>query len=128
MKRRKRLKQRRSKPRRSLRKLWPEYLEAVRGLPCYVCGWDLCHVDPDHMGPRPYGRKADDDTAVPMCRYCHRYRTDGNICEPDTRQWVSSHLSWVHANKDVMREWCDRAIAATRAIVLPMLGASGGGL
>lgn len=116
LKRNKRLKPRRLKPRRSGRKLWPEYLAVVRTLPCYVCGRRL-GVEADHQGPRPFGRKADDDTTVPMCGGpggCHQRRTDG---------WLprGTPCCWERVNKDAMRLWCDVAIGVTRAFVLPML-------
>jgi hypothetical protein len=124
LKRKARLKPRRSTPRKSGRKLWPEYLDAVRTLDCYACGRPG-PSDPDHQGPRPYGRKTDDDTAVPLCRMCHRWRTDGKVYvsryEDDARgTWVMR--GWEDADKHQMRAWCSVAIAATRAVVYPMLG------
>lgn len=115
LKRKSRLKPRRSAPRKSGRVRWPEYLDEVRQLPCYVCG-KPGPSDPDHQGPHPYGRKADDDTAVPMDRDCHRRRTDGYL--------PVGRAAWRRAlSKEEMRAWCDRAIRSTQAIVLPILAA-----
>jgi hypothetical protein len=123
LKRSTRLKPRRATPRRSGRVINTAYLAAVRTLPCYACS-KPAPSEPDHQGSRPYGRKADDDTAVPMCggpTGCHRMRTDGFL--PDGfgghRSWPVT--DWSFANKEQMRAWCDVAIAATRAVVMPML-------
>jgi len=124
IKRKTRLKPRRSAPRKSGRKLWPEYLDAVRTLDCYACGRPG-PSDPDHQGPRPFGRKADDDTAVPMCRTCHHYRTDGYVYGPFEvviRGMPVAMRGWKRADKERMRAWCSVAIAATQAVVYPMLG------
>ncbi len=110
LKRKTRLKPKRSTPRKSGRVRDEAYLDAVRALPCYVCGWEA-PSDPDHQGEHPYGRKANDDTAVPMCRPCHSKRTDGYI--PFLGE------GWIRVNKGSMRAWCDVAIAATRAKVRP---------
>ncbi len=75
LQRRTRLNPRRAKPRRSGRALDPGYLEFVRGLPCCapLNEDDPCWgpIDPHHAGPHPMGRKADDDTCIPLCRKHH---------------------------------------------------------
>lgn len=58
-------------------------------------------VEADHMGERPVGRKASDDTAVPMCRAHHRDRTD------------HSGLWSTYSARD-MRDYCDAMIDFTR--------------
>jgi hypothetical protein len=104
-----RLSPRRKTPRRSGRVLDPDYLDRVRALPCYVCS-KPGPSDPDHMGEHPYGRKADDDTCVPMCRVCHRMRTDGKL-----RVFVTMiGFIWTPVVKFSMRAFCDDAIARTR--------------
>lgn len=121
MTRTKRLKTKRATPRRSGRVRDPEYMDAVRGLPCYGCSL-LGYSEADHQGPRPFGRKADDETCVPMCSVwgngCHAMRTDGIVNgSDDVLVWFAKRLT-----KEEMRDWCDVAIAATQAVVFPMLG------
>jgi hypothetical protein len=106
LKRKTRLKLRRETERKSGRVRNPEYMAKVRALPCYVCAWPGPN-DADHQGEHPYGRKADDDTCVPMCRVCHQLRTDGNI--PD-----GHYLEWRQVGKEEMRQWSAVAIEATR--------------
>lgn len=122
LKRRTRLKRARSKPRKSERVLWPEYLDEVRRLPCYVCG-KPGPSDPDHQGPHPYGRKADDDTAVPLDRRCHEKRQRGMIALFE--DGVSPLWRFVGGASEDMRIWCSLAIRDTQAIVLPILEARG---
>lgn len=108
------VKAKRATVRRSGRVLDSKYLAATRKLPCYVCGRPAPN-EADHMGPRPFGRRASDDTAAPMCPGpdgCHRRRTDGFI--PDLIGETVSQRRWVRADKYRMAEWCERAIAATR--------------
>ena len=113
LERRTRVKARRATPRKSGRVRDAGYMAKVRALPCYVCGLVAASVEADHQGPRPFGRKADDSTCVPMCRWCHASRTDGFI--PTVVGPVTFERRWVRADKYVMAEWCERAIAATRA-------------
>lgn len=77
------------------------FLKAVRKLPCIVRELPPpgaivtpCYgeVQPDHMGSRPVGRKADDRTAVPMCRRHHGERTDHSgtfreLTRDELRSW-----------------------------------------
>ena len=106
--RKSRVKPRRDTPRRSGRVRDDEYLAVVRTMRCYVCQ-RVGPSDPDHMGPHPLGRKADDDTCVPMCRLHHQERTD---------------VTGVFRGFDraAMSSWCDDAIADTRASVYSRLG------
>ena len=122
LKRSKPPKRKRSTPRRSARVRDPEYLQIVRGLACCapppMRPSDPAHfmnisreewnrhegpVEADHAGQRPVGRKADDSTAIPMCRRHHRMRTDYSGC----------FAGWDAAR---MRAWCDQQIAATRLL------------
>lgn len=124
LERKARLKPRRATQRRSGRVHDEAYLAAVRTLPCYVCS-RRAPSEADHQGVHPYGRKADDDTAVPMCGGllgCHRRRTDGYLpayrCSPGV-----DYPDWERADKARMRVWCDAAIKDTRALVAQMKGA-----
>lgn len=112
LKRSTRLAPRRERQRRSGRKLDPDFLAIVRTLPC-VARDILGHVcfgptDPDHLGPRPYGRKADDDTAVPLCRRAHEQRTD----YPGPSSGI--FREWPRA---FMAEWKEHQIERARAAV-----------
>ena len=87
------------------RQLDPGYLRAVRRLPCLLSGagcWGP--VEADHAGPRPVGRKADDRTAVPLCRQHHHQRT--NACG-----WFRD------LTPEQRRVWCERAIEQTQRAV-----------
>lgn len=98
------LPRRRATPRRSDRQRDRAYLLRVKGLPCLLDGTGCCwgSIEADHAGPRPYGRKADDSTAIPLCTQHHRERTD-----------YSGFFAGFTAVE--MRVWCDRAIEETRA-------------
>jgi hypothetical protein len=65
---------RRSKPRRSSRRLDPGYLARVRELPCVVAEHNSCAgvTEAHHMGPRGLGQKCSDDESVPLCNLHHR--------------------------------------------------------
>lgn len=85
------------------------YLELVHRLPCYALTTVPGHrcegpIEADHAGRRPLGRKADDDTCIPLCRLAHRQRTD----------WSGPFRSWT---KIQMREWLERAVFWTRKVV-----------
>lgn len=124
------LRRKRATHRRSGRLHWPEYMACVREFRCYACVFlrfeePLRHVgvnwygsEADHQGEHPYGRKADDDTCVPMCEYHHRLRTDGFL--PD-----ESIKGYKRVSKEEMRAWCSVAIEATRAVVIPLLASRG---
>ncbi len=105
-----RVKPTRATPRRSGRVRNEEFLEVVRTMRCHVCQ-RVGPSDPDHMGSRPLGRKADDDTCVPMCRQHHQERTD-----------VTGYFKGFACV--TMREWCQTAISETRASVYARLGRS----
>lgn len=105
------MKQRRATPRRSGRVYDVEFRAWCRHQPCAVrdeapdpnrlttCGG---RVEADHQGARAAGRKADDETCVPLCRAHHRQRTDhsGAFRELDQEQ---------------LRAWRGRAIERTQA-------------
>jgi hypothetical protein len=107
---------RRKKPRRSGRKLDPIFLEIARTLPCLAIEIDghSCWgpTDPDHLGPHPLGRKADDDTAAPLCRGAHTERTD----YPGPSSGI--FRGW---SGERMLAWKGYAIAKTRADVARIL-------
>jgi hypothetical protein len=102
-----RIKQRRAQRRRSGRRIDRLFLAAVRAMPASNCcargmGTECGRrITADHMGERPKGRKADDDTACPMCVQHHQERTD-------------YHGAFWTFTKDEMREWCDQQIKRTR--------------
>lgn len=48
----------------------PEFVAWVKRQPCLVCGEHP--VDPHHAGQRAYGRRAHDETCVPLCPAHHR--------------------------------------------------------
>ena len=127
LKRKARLRERRATERKSGRVRDPEYMAKVRALPCYVCAWPQ-PVDADHQGEHPYGRKADDDTCVPMCRSCHGFRTDGKLPVVPFR-FLDGPGEWRNVGKAEMRQWCDEATAATRELVARLsLSARGAGV
>src|SRR4051812_40559530 len=81
LRRKTRLRQKRATPRRSGRVRDRDYLLAVKTLPCMfaTAAWGPpCKgpIEADHAGQRPFGRKCNDDEAVPLCQKHHRERTD----------------------------------------------------
>lgn len=55
----------------------PAYLAWVRQQPC--CNCDAPGPsDPDHVGKRGVGQRVSDFACIPLCRWCHRGRTDFN--------------------------------------------------
>jgi hypothetical protein len=105
----------RRRHRRSGRKRDPEFLALVHRLPCcarLVAG-HRCEgpIEADHAGERPLGRKADDDTTIPLCMLGHRERTD----------FSGPFRSWDRA---AMRAWLDASIEATRTSVALMRAAA----
>lgn len=76
-------KAKRATPRRSERVRDPEFLAWVRTQPCALrdftdaAGPCRGRVEANHLGKRPYGRKADDTTAAPFCQAHHQDWTDG---------------------------------------------------
>lgn len=112
--RRKRLPTRRKTKRRSERIENPAYLAVLRTREC-VAGPGGFHADgcmgspcePSHLGPRPRGRKADDDTAVSQTRECHDAWED--------------HRFPFNIPREERRSWAGWAIFGTRAEVYPIL-------
>lgn len=94
---------RRATPRRSGRVLDPDFMAWVRGQSCLLAHVGGCQgrVEADHAGPRPLGRKASDDTTIPLCTGHHRQRTDA-------RGYFAGFSA------AAMREWCAVAIANTQ--------------
>ena len=82
------------------------YMLAVKQLPCCIAHLHICRglVEADHAGERPLGRKAADDTCIPLCRYGHQCR----------HARAGYFRDFTRAQ---MREWCDARIAETRATV-----------
>lgn len=100
LRRKARLKPKRSKPRRSSRVRDRSYLLAVKQLPCAL--WMLrCdgEVQAHHAGRRGLGQKCSDYESIPLCRAHHRALHDGG-------------LPWGVTDA---RGWLDRVIAQTRA-------------
>lgn len=78
LRRRKRLTPKRSRPRRSGRVGNPEFMAWIRTLPCILEGGECSgRVHAHHAGPRPFGRKAADDTCIPLCQRHHSDLHDG---------------------------------------------------
>lgn len=120
LKRRTRLRPRRSARRRSGRVRSATYLWWVKtALPCSLAG-EGCFgvVEADHVGRRPLGRKCSDLEAVPLCTAHHRMRHERS--GPFRRM-----------TREEMRRWCDAAIAATQekarraGLLEPRQGAKG---
>lgn len=98
-----------------------EYMLAVKRLPCAVRanypdskhGATPCfgRVEADHMGMRAVGRKADDNTCVPLCWRHHHERTDHSG-------------SFKHLTRDELRTWRADAIERTRTEVNRLLARS----
>lgn len=99
------MRQRRATPRRSERVRDVEYMLFVKTLPCCAIGISghVCSggIEADHAGLRPFGRKADDRTTIPLCSQGHLER--GNFSGP-FRSW----------DKARMRAWLDFWIAKTQ--------------
>jgi hypothetical protein len=89
------------------RERFPEYMLAVKLLPCLMAGvWGRCDgpVEADHAGGiagdrRGTGRKAPDSTCIPLCKLHHSSRFP--------HAWL----------KDKRRAWLDAAIEYTRAVL-----------
>jgi len=109
LRRGKRLKPRRSTPRRSGRVRDERYLEWIRSRPCIVptrfpAGWPTaCDgvTEAHHCGPRAMGRKASDRDTVPVCT---RHHFEYHACAGTFRM-----------NKETRRVWARLAIEATQA-------------
>ena len=91
-----------AQPRPRARFRCPVYLAYVRARPCCSCGLPG-PSDPHHAGPRGVGQTADDCTAVPLCRPCHRHVTDKNALPGLTREY--SELRLLQAQVQLLSEW-----------------------
>lgn len=119
LKRHARLSPRRKTPRRSGRVRDTAYMIWVRSLPCcalhrriafgsgagglatYLC-LSGDPIEAHHAGKRAAGRKADDDTCIPLCRAHHR-------------SWHAGGLPWLDWHRVDRREWADARIAETQS-------------
>lgn len=74
------LRRRRATPRRSDRARDLAYLAWVHTLTCAASHLEghVCEgpIEADHVGPRPLGRKSDDNLTIALCQLAHRQRTD----------------------------------------------------
>jgi 5-methylcytosine-specific restriction endonuclease McrA len=91
------------------------YLQHVREHDCCNCGAPG-PSDPDHVGSRGVGQKTSDFNCVPLCRTCHRYRTDKNVL-PDsptingvtyecTKSATENRI--LRAQVQMLREWAEK--------------------
>lgn len=75
----------------------------VRTLPCLMsspdCGWG---VEAHHAGSRAFGRRAHDETCIPLCGFHHRCFHDAS----------GPFKSWKKAQR---REWTAEQIENTQA-------------
>lgn len=104
-----RLKARRDRKRRSARQRDTEYMLRVKQLPCcaYAPSDPACYsagkvIHAHHAGQRAGGRKADDDTCIPLCEEHHR-------------NWHDARGRFYGWTRDQRRTWADARIAETRA-------------
>lgn len=91
-----------AQPRPRARYRCPVYLAHVRARPCCSCGAPG-PSDPHHAGPRGVGQTADDCSAVPLCRPCHRAVTDTNALPGLTREYSKTRL--LEAQVQLLSEW-----------------------
>ncbi len=79
------------------------YVAWVRQQPCLEAANHDCFgpIEAHHAGPRAYGRRAHDNTCVPLCLLAHRNFHDA--CG-----------LFRHLNKEQRRAWTAAAIALTR--------------
>lgn len=80
----------------------PAYLAEVRARPCCNCG-AAAPSDPHHAGQRGVGQKADDYTAVPLCRRCHAAVTDTYAVPGRTRE--ETELLFLRTQVALVSEW-----------------------
>jgi len=92
------------------------YLQHVRQHDCCNCG-AFGPSDPDHVGPRGVGQKTSDYNCIPLCRACHRRRTDKNVLpEADKnfggpafdRTRSDTELIILRAQVQMLREWAEK--------------------
>lgn len=84
------------------------YMLWVKTLPCLMAGvWGTCQgtVEADHAGLRGMGRKAPDNTTIPLCHYHHH---SGRF----PRGW----------DKPLRRAWLDAAVGYVQALARLMVG------
>ena len=93
------------------------YLQHVRQHDCCNC-WAPGPSDPDHVGPRGVGQKCSDYETAPLCRDCHRTRTDRNtLPHPQAskqsgrlmlRERAETELILLRAQVQMLREWAEK--------------------
>lgn len=96
---------RRVEPRRSERVRDAGHMARVRELPC--AAGDLLgdearcsgRIEADHAGLRAMGRKASDDSTIPMCSLHHRERHDfagvfRDWSRAQMRAWLDAQIAW----------------------------------
>lgn len=76
----------------------PEYARFVRGLPCCVCS--RRPVEAHHAGERGLGKRAHDETCIPLCREHHA-------------AWHDAGPPFRGMTKEQRRAWSEAAIGAT---------------
>ena len=76
----------------------------VKSLGCaaHALGGCAGPIEADHAGRRGLGRKADDDTCIPLCQLHHH----------DRHAFAGVFRTW---NQPMMRAFLERAIEMTRA-------------
>lgn len=88
------LRPRRRTQRRSERQRDSAYLAFVRGLPCALMGDDCAgRTEAHHAGRRPFGRKADDTTAIPLCSHHHERLTNAGWSRESRRALEASAIA-----------------------------------
>ena len=107
IKRRARLRSRRSTQRRSSRVRDTAYMLRVKELPCAAWLMSPCGgvVEADHAGRRGLGQKCPDNETIPICTTHHRERTD----------FSGAFKDW---DQSMMRAWLASEIAATQAVLM----------
>lgn len=106
LKRKTPLRARRPATRKSGRVRDPGYMQRVRGLRCCaftLWPWAICDgsVEAHHAGARAAGRKADDDTCIPLCTGHHR-------------QWHAASGVFSGLTRESRSMWASERIADTR--------------
>jgi len=79
------------------------YMAWVRRQPCAARGMGACtgHIEADHAGRRSVGRKAGDDTCIPLCHKHHVQRTS----------FSGPFRSW---SQTAMRRWLELLVMTYR--------------
>lgn len=94
------------------------YLQHVRRHDCCNCG-AFGPSDPDHVGPRGVGQKTSDYLTIPLCRFCHGFRTNHNVLPdpvcilnnmkkilPTSKQYTANTV--LNAQVRMLREWAEK--------------------